>query len=216
MLSKVRIITISHSHCHVFPVLRKLVLVWIELWLLIVIGIHLVGRHEVIFLGLLLVRRLIIVLGAISLLIAVGWLLLEVIISDGSRIVGVVTHAQVAIHANIGIIIGDGLGMVHINGLLLGMHPLVRLGLQIGLRMLIEESWVLIILGMGNVIGRSSLYFHWLLFSSSILGAIISLETNVHLSVILVLRFHSYSAFNRWISRNSLTFIVYKRWRRSH
>ena len=92
-----------------------------------------------------MVRRLIIVLGPISLLVAVGWLLLEVIISDGSRIVGIVAHAKVAVHADIGVVIGDGLGMVHVDGLL-RLHPLIRLVLHIGLRMLIEESWSLVIL----------------------------------------------------------------------
>ena len=183
LLLELGVVVAHHHACHVLPVLghlvlhlgRGLLLVVLVALLRMLLGmlLRMLRVEEIIFLGLvvLLVVGLIVVLLGRLLLILIGlgrWLWLEVVAPG--LIVRVEVDAVVAVHADVGVVVGHVLRIAHICG---------RLGLQSGIARSVLSAILVVIPTsvVGQVVRR--FHLHGLLFFG-VLVAVVSWQSGGH------------------------------------
>lgn len=124
LLLELRVVVAHHCACHVLPVFGHLVLHLGRGLLVVLIALlRVLLIEEIIFLGLavLLVVRLIVVL--LRLLLILRGQRLVVVIAP-TLVVRVEVDAVIAVHADVGVVVGHVLGVAHIGGRL-GLQPVV-------------------------------------------------------------------------------------------
>ena len=183
LLLELGVVVAHHHACHVLPVLGHLVLHLGRGLLIVLVALlrmllgmllRMLRVEEIIFLGLvvLLVVGLIVVLLGRLLLVLIGlgwWLLLEVVVAPG-LIVRVEVDAVVAVHADVGVVVGHVLRIAHICG---------RLGLQSGIARSVLSAILVVIPTsvVGQVVRR--FHLHGLLFFG-VLVAVVSWQSGGH------------------------------------